>query len=143
MPIYEYQCEKCQHEFEKEQRISDPPVKTCPVCKSRKVKKLISRTSFVLKGGGWYSDLYSSAKGGASSGGDDKPAPDAASASAKSETKSEKSEKSENWKRRASKEIHPQVLPGMILPASPKRLVISSTRRTLFASGSGPSESCR
>ena len=56
MPIYEYLCEKCQHEFEKEQRISDPPVKTCPVCRSRKVKKLISRTSFVLKGGGWYSD---------------------------------------------------------------------------------------
>jgi len=62
LPTYEYMCEKCEHEFEREQRISDPPVKTCPECRSRKVKKLISRTSFVLKGGGWYSDLYSSSQ---------------------------------------------------------------------------------
>jgi putative FmdB family regulatory protein len=60
MPVYEYACEKCGHEFEVEQRITDDPIKTCPVCKARKVKKLISQTSFVLKGGGWYSDLYSS-----------------------------------------------------------------------------------
>ena len=64
MPIYEYLCEKCDYEFEREQRISDPPVKTCPECRSRKVTKLISKTSFVLKGGGWYSDLYSSQKPG-------------------------------------------------------------------------------
>jgi putative FmdB family regulatory protein len=60
MPIYEYACEKCESEFEVEQRITDDPIKSCPRCKSRKIKRLISRTSFVLKGGGWYSDLYSS-----------------------------------------------------------------------------------
>ena len=60
MPIYEYACAKCESEFEVEQRITEDPVKTCPKCRSRKVKRLISRTSFVLKGGGWYSDLYSS-----------------------------------------------------------------------------------
>jgi putative FmdB family regulatory protein len=60
MPIYEYACEKCESEFEVEQRITDDPIKSCPHCKSRKIKRLISRTSFVLKGGGWYSDLYSS-----------------------------------------------------------------------------------
>jgi putative FmdB family regulatory protein len=60
MPIYEYACEKCESEFEAEQRITDDPIKSCPRCKSKKVKRLISRTSFVLKGGGWYSDLYSS-----------------------------------------------------------------------------------
>ncbi len=60
MPIYEYQCEKCNHEFEREQRITADPIKTCPKCKARRVKKLISQTSFVLKGGGWYNDLYSS-----------------------------------------------------------------------------------
>jgi putative FmdB family regulatory protein len=60
MPIYEYACGKCGHEFELEQRITEEPVKTCPKCRARKVKRLISQTSFVLKGGGWYSDLYSS-----------------------------------------------------------------------------------
>ncbi len=63
MPTYEYECGKCGHEFEREQRITDEPVKTCPSCKARKVRRLISHTSFLLKGGGWYSDLYSSAKG--------------------------------------------------------------------------------
>jgi putative FmdB family regulatory protein len=89
MPVYEYACEKCGHEFEAEQRITDDPIKTCPVCKARKVKRLISQTSFVLKGGGWYSDLYSSGKGKSKdeksesgSGGS------AASDGAKSETKS-------------------------------------------------------
>ena len=62
MPIYEYACAKCEREFEVEQRITDDPVKTCPHCRARRVKRLISRTSFVLKGSGWYSDLYSSSK---------------------------------------------------------------------------------
>ncbi len=60
MPVYEYACTKCGHEFEAAQRITDEPIKTCPVCRARKVKRLISQTSFVLKGGGWYSDLYAS-----------------------------------------------------------------------------------
>jgi putative FmdB family regulatory protein len=63
MPIYEYACGKCEHEFEVEQRITDDPVATCPNCRSRRVKRLISQTSFVLKGGGWDSDLYASGKG--------------------------------------------------------------------------------
>jgi putative FmdB family regulatory protein len=62
LPIYEYLCEKCGHEFEREQRITDDPVKVCPACRAKKVRRLISRTAFVLKGSGWYSDLYSSSK---------------------------------------------------------------------------------
>lgn len=62
MPVYEYVCKACDHEFEREQRISDPPAKKCPSCGARQAKRLISRTSFLLKGGGWYSDLYSSHK---------------------------------------------------------------------------------
>ena len=58
MPIYEYLCAKCSHEFEREQRITENPVKTCPECRSRRVKRLISQTSFVLRGSGWYSDGY-------------------------------------------------------------------------------------
>jgi len=65
MPTYEYLCKACEHEFEREQRISEPPVKTCPKCRSRQVKRLLSAPRFHLKGGGWYSDLYASAKPGA------------------------------------------------------------------------------
>ncbi len=60
MPTYEYLCKACGHEFERVQRITDDKVKTCPECKKRQVERLISQTSFVLKGGGWYSDLYAS-----------------------------------------------------------------------------------
>ena len=63
MPVYEYICKACDHEFEREQRISENPLKKCPECGAMKAKRLISRTSFVLKGGGWYSDLYSSTRG--------------------------------------------------------------------------------
>jgi putative FmdB family regulatory protein len=64
MPIYEYECQACSHRFEEWQKMSDKPIEVCPKCKARKVEKLISHTSFQLKGGGWYSDLYSSQKPG-------------------------------------------------------------------------------
>jgi len=87
MPTYEYVCKACGHEFEKEQRISDAPLKTCPRCKAKQVKRLISRTSFHLKGGGWYSDLYSSSKKGSKKDGDSKPeAKPASESSAKSDS---------------------------------------------------------
>jgi len=70
MPVYEYLCKGCGHEFEREQRISDAPVKKCPSCSALKARRQISRTSFVLKGGGWYSDLYGSKP--AKSGGEEK-----------------------------------------------------------------------
>ena len=72
MPIYEYECDKCGHAFEREQSISDPPVKTCPKCRSRKVTKLISLSSFALKGGGWYADGYADSKKDASGKNDTK-----------------------------------------------------------------------
>ena len=59
MPIYEYQCESCRSITEALQGISDEPLNTCPEC-SGKMSKLISQSSFHLKGGGWYSDGYSS-----------------------------------------------------------------------------------
>lgn len=90
MPIYEYACGKCGHEFEVEQRITDDPVKTCPSCRSRKVKRLISRTSFVLKGSGWYSDLYSSDGGKGAKG---KESGEGASGDAKDKGSGDKSEK--------------------------------------------------
>ena len=54
MPIYEYQCQNCGHEFEVMQRMSDDLLTTCPECKQESLKKLISRVGFQLKGTGWY-----------------------------------------------------------------------------------------
>jgi putative FmdB family regulatory protein len=53
MPIYEYKCTKCKKEFEAIQKITDEPLLKCSEC-SGKLKKLITNTSFVLKGEGWY-----------------------------------------------------------------------------------------
>lgn len=62
MPIYEYVCEACGRLTEVMQKVTDPPPPACPECGAKKLAKLVSRTTFQLKGGGWYSDLYSSAK---------------------------------------------------------------------------------
>jgi putative FmdB family regulatory protein len=56
MPIYEYKCPKCG-EFEVTQRITENALKKCPTCKS-KVERQLSRTSFILKGSGWYATDY-------------------------------------------------------------------------------------
>lgn len=57
MPIYEYKCLRCNHEFEAVQKFSDAPLRQCSVC-GGPVKKLISRSSFHLKGSGWYLTDY-------------------------------------------------------------------------------------
>ncbi len=59
MPIYEYICEDCEKLTEAMQRITESPLTVCPQC-SGTLRKLVSNTSFVLKGGGWYKDGYSS-----------------------------------------------------------------------------------
>jgi putative FmdB family regulatory protein len=58
MPIYEYECLKCQKVTEAIQKFSDAPLSVCPRC-SGEMKKLVSSSSFHLKGGGWYADGYS------------------------------------------------------------------------------------
>jgi putative FmdB family regulatory protein len=57
MPVYEYGCQKCGKTHEIMQKFSDAPMATCPDC-GGEVKKLISNTSFVLKGTGWYVTDY-------------------------------------------------------------------------------------
>ena len=59
MPTYEYQCDKCGRTFEVRQRISAPPLKTCETCGGA-VRRLISSTTFILKGEGWYVTDYPS-----------------------------------------------------------------------------------
>ncbi len=59
MPIYEYECEFCLHRFQLLQKMSDPAPSVCPNCsKEGGIKKLISQTSFELKGNGWYVTDY-------------------------------------------------------------------------------------
>ncbi len=57
MPIYEYRCTSCQDDFEVTQKISDAPLSECPKCHGT-LEKLISQSSFVLKGSGWYMTDY-------------------------------------------------------------------------------------
>ena len=54
MPIYEYQCEHCEHKMEAIQKFSDDPLKECPECKQETLRKLVSAAAFKLKGDGWY-----------------------------------------------------------------------------------------
>lgn len=70
MPIYEYQCAKCGT-FEVNQRITESPLRRCPSCKA-KVTKLISQTSFQLKGSGWYVTDYASKGNGQKGTAEDK-----------------------------------------------------------------------
>lgn len=59
MPTYDYTCDSCGHEFEREQRITEKPLKKCPECGKLKARRMIGGGGFILKGGGWESDLYS------------------------------------------------------------------------------------
>lgn len=98
MPIYEYQCQKCGT-FEVTQRITEKPLAKCPKCKG-KVKKLISNTSFQLKGTGWYITDYArkgkngESKGDSKSESSSKPAAESKSESKKSESSSSSGDKS-------------------------------------------------
>ncbi len=58
MPIYEYECKKCHHRFERIQKFSDPPVKKCPGCRGGRVEKLLSSPAVHFKGTGWYVTDY-------------------------------------------------------------------------------------
>ena len=59
MPVYEYECSDCKNVFEVQQKMADKPLTVCSECNGR-LKKIISSSSFQLKGGGWYSDGYAS-----------------------------------------------------------------------------------
>ncbi|MGE0702589.1 MAG: FmdB family zinc ribbon protein [Vicinamibacterales bacterium] len=99
MPLYEYQCEKCGHRFEKIQRLSDPPPEACPVCGGA-VHKMQSAPAFQFKGSGWYITDYArkdqpgggAAKVPDAKSGDDKSgSKDATSTESKETTKTDKS----------------------------------------------------
>jgi putative FmdB family regulatory protein len=63
MPTYEYACSACGHQLEAQQRMSEDPLVECPQCGEAALRKQLNNAGgFVLKGGGWYKDGYSTAK---------------------------------------------------------------------------------
>ncbi|MGC2743553.1 MAG: zinc ribbon domain-containing protein [Candidatus Angelobacter sp.] len=91
MPLYEYQCKKCKHKFEKIQKFSDPPVRKCPDC-GGPVEKVMHAPNVQFKGTGWYVTDYggksdkSKADGGPEKGGTDKDSSDKTSSEKKEST---------------------------------------------------------
>src|SRR6266536_2225121 len=62
MPIYEYRCDSCGHEYEAMQKFSDPVLTDCPSCGKSALKKLVSAAGFQLKGSGWYATDFKGGK---------------------------------------------------------------------------------
>jgi putative FmdB family regulatory protein len=102
MPIYEYRCEKCGT-FETTQKITDKPLGKCPTCKG-KIKKLISNTSFQLKGTGWYvTDYARKGQNGESKSGNGSKSSSESKSESKSESPSSGKEKSSSESKSESK----------------------------------------
>lgn len=103
MPLYEYQCKKCGHRFEKIQKFSDKMVKKCPDC-GGPVEQVISAPAVQFKGSGWYVTDYakkshsSSADGGKESKKEDKPKSEAPSKETTESSKETTSRKSDRHK---------------------------------------------
>jgi putative FmdB family regulatory protein len=91
MPLYEYQCKKCGHRFERIQKFSDAPVRKCPECGGA-VERLISAPTVQFKGTGWYVTDYAHKSSGRSGDG---------STSAESSESAEKAAKPEKEKAEA------------------------------------------
>jgi putative FmdB family regulatory protein len=81
MPVYTYRCDSCGVQFERHQSFQDAPLKTCPECRKKSLKKVITPTRIIFKGSGFYATDHRSASGGSSR-----------------ETKPEKTEKKEESK---------------------------------------------
>ena len=102
MPTYDYACENCGHKWDVEQRMSEDPIRKCPKCGKLKAKRQITGGNFILKGGGWYSDLYSSSSKSTKTSASDTGS---SSSESKSETKTEL--KPESPKTEAKSETKP------------------------------------
>lgn len=63
MPVYTYRCENCGIQFEKQQSFTDNPLKTCPECRKKALKKVITPTKVIFKGSGFYATDHKSPSG--------------------------------------------------------------------------------
>ena len=100
MPIYEYQCKKCHHRFEKIQKFSDPLVKKCPEC-GGPVEQVLSAPAVQFKGSGWYVTDYAKSSSAPSSGSN---GDSGAKKDDKKESKTETSAKTESSHKKAKKD---------------------------------------
>ncbi len=90
MPLYEYQCKKCKHKFEKIRKFSDPPIRKCPECGGT-VEQLLHAPAVQFKGSGWYVTDY---------GGKKTDAPAAAASDGAASDKSDKKEAAHSHKKK-------------------------------------------
>ncbi|HTB78791.1 MAG TPA: zinc ribbon domain-containing protein [Polyangiaceae bacterium] len=121
MPTYEYACGACGHQWEQVQRIVEAPIEVCPKCAQSAAHRLISGgTNFILKGGGWYSDLYSSSK-------------KASEKTEKTESSASPSTGSTNGGEKSEAKTESKAAPAAATPAAP---AASSTPSTSPTSGS-------
>lgn len=67
MPVYTYRCENCGVQFERHQSFTDTPLKTCPECRKKALKKVITPTKIIFKGSGFYATDHKSPSGETSS----------------------------------------------------------------------------
>jgi putative FmdB family regulatory protein len=63
MPVYTYRCESCGVQFERHQSFQDAPLKTCPECRKKSLKKVITPTRIIFKGSGFYATDHKSPSG--------------------------------------------------------------------------------
>ncbi len=66
MPVYTYRCDSCGVQFERHQSFNDAPLKTCPECRKKSLKKIITPTKIIFKGSGFYATDHKSPSGSAS-----------------------------------------------------------------------------
>lgn len=89
MPTYEYACPKCGHQFETFQSMKDEPLKECPKCHRKSLKRLLGTgAGLIFKGSGFYITDYKNKSGGSSGGGESKSSDSSSSSAKSSESKS-------------------------------------------------------
>ena len=98
MPIYEYVCDRCGHSFELMQKMNDNTIQVCEKCGAKKAHRIISQTTFMLKGTGWYATDYAGKKAHGV-----KESSSATSSEKKSSSKSDKATTSGSEKKSGSK----------------------------------------
>lgn len=102
MPLYEYQCKKCGHRFEKIQKFSDKPVKKCPEC-GGVVEQTISAPAVQFKGSGWYVTDYAKKGSSSASSSGDSGSKDKKDEKSKSESKDSSSKETSKETKKADK----------------------------------------